>query len=265
MRKREPFLLTFSFFLIIALSLLGLSRIKILETLSAPFAEIGKFSGILTTPFRNEEKQALIAENQMLKKKLVDQQKLQKEAAALRDQFESTKTKSLRLLPAQVVGVFAFVPGVTTAEFITLDKGVNDGIEKGQAVIIEDHLIGIVSVVGKALSRVQLIAGPKTIITAKVLSQEGNGGNEVLGVVKGLGWEELVLENVLPSETVKVKDIVVTKGDLDVHGKGIPADLIIGTIASVEKKPSALFQTAKVIRRQNISIASHVFIVLGIE
>ena len=85
-----------------------------------------------------------------------------------------------------------------------------------------------------------------------------------LGVARG-GGDHLLLSETLLSETLKVSDTIVTKGDMDESGIGYPPNLIVGRIAAVEKNPSALFQSAKVKSPIDFSKLSTVFVILGIK
>lgn len=70
----------------------------------------------------------------------------------------------------------------------------------------------------------------------------------------------MILDNVLLSETLKVGDVVLTNGDIDQNGKGLPPDLIVGKITSVDKNPSALFQKADVVSFVDFSKLSTLFV-----
>lgn len=191
-------------------------------------------------------------------KKLVDQKTLMSENSALRDQFETAASAKLRLLPAKVVGMPSFLPGVSVPEYIVIDKGERAGIARGQAVILKNMAVGKVVDVTAYVSKVQLIIGSSMLLTAKT------SATQALGVVKGDG-SNLFFDNVLLSETLKEGDVVVTKGDIDTSGKGFPPDIILGKIVAVEKKQSALFQLAKLKSLVEFPKLSTVFVVLGFE
>jgi cell shape-determining protein MreC len=61
---------------------------------------------------------------------------------------------------------------------------------------------------------------------------------------------------------LKKNELVLTKGDVDIDGTGIPADLVIGKIQSIEKVPTAIFQRAEVKSLINLTKLSVVFIVI---
>lgn len=178
-------------------------------------------------------------ENIELAARLLDQKKLQSENSALRDQFETSNPKPTNLLHAKVVGAPSFVPGISFPSVLIIDKGEKDGIKKNQAVVFKNVLIGKIEKSTDYLSRVILLGSSVFSFTAK--TERG-----AIGVIKGEGNGKVTLDNVLLSDDLKKDDLVYTRGDLNESGVGIPEDLIIGKIESIEKNPSALFQKAKI-------------------
>lgn len=207
---------------------------------------------------RGDESEAireLKEENDMLRKKLLDQKKLLAENHALKDQFQTIEPKSVGLLPAHVLGAPGFMPGVSLPEFLIVNKGKRDGVQRGQAVIVKDSVIGTILQVSQDVSTVSLLVSSSTIsFTAKTLE------TQAIGLVRG-GESELSLQNVLLSQKLKRGDLAVTKGDIDKSGTGFPPDLVVGRIVAVDKKPSALFQTAKLKSLVDVSKLTTVFII----
>ena len=70
----------------------------------------------------------------------------------------------------------------------------------------------------------------------------------------------MVLDNVVLSDTIENTDLVETKGDVDANGNGYPPHLIVGKILSVNKKTSALFQSALVGSLVDVSKLDVVFV-----
>lgn len=221
-----------------------------LENITIP---IQRFSWTLFNLPKNigvsSELERLKEENANLYKKIVDQGELQKENNALKDQFKTTFPKSNSLLPAKIIG--------GGPETFILEGGTKDNIMVGLAVVFKDNLIGKIERVSTSLSVVTLITNKNSAFAAKTLK------TEALGIVRGQGNGEMVLENVLLSDNLEVTDAVLTKGDLNVEMLGYPPNLIAGKIVSLEKKPSALFQSAKVKSLVDFSRLSTVFIVVG--
>lgn len=197
----------------------------------------------------------LTRENIELRRKLTRLELLERENNALRDQFETQYPKSSTLTASRVIGMKSFVPGVSRPSRFILDRGLSDGVMTGQAVVFKDNLVGKIGAVERNLSEAMLVTDQKFSLTAKILNRSA------IGVVKGQGNDELMLDGVLLSETVEKGDVVLSKGDEALSGIGIPPDLIIGIVDSVEKKPSALFQTARVKPMLNFLPLDEVFVV----
>lgn len=245
MRKRGNFLSAFLVFFFIALlifllSSFGVLKISFLGRFFSPIQSL-TYSFFHNLPFVSDDDslKKLKDENIELAKKLLDQKKLQSENAALKDQFETSSPSSQNLLHAKVVGAPSFVPGISYPSFFIVDKGEKDGVKKEQSVVFKDAIIGKIQMSTDYSSKAVLLGNASFSFTAK--TERG-----AVGVIKGEGNGKITLDNVLLSEDLKKDDLVYTRGDLDENGVGIPEDLTIGKIESVEKNPSALFQKAKV-------------------
>lgn len=199
--------------------------------------------------------QALKKENRELIDKLVDYEKLKRENVAFRSQFQTSGLSSQSLLPANIVGINSFVPGVSIPDSFTIDKGAADKVEAGNVVVLENVVVGRVVKTSGSLSRVHLITNKEESITATAVK------TKALGIIKGRGERDMIFDNVLLSEKLEVSDTVISKGDIGIDGKGIPPNLIIGKITGVERKTSELFQTAKVASPIDLTKLSVVFII----
>jgi rod shape-determining protein MreC len=199
----------------------------------------------------------LQAENLALNEKILDQTKLQEDIKALRDQFAVSNPNSTNLLQANVLGMPIFVPNVSMPETLVIDKGEDDGLRLGQAVVFKDNLVGKIAKLTANKSTVNLITYPDFTFTAKILNSKTEG------VVKGLGGGEMILDNVLLSDSLKTSETVLTKGNLTIENSGFPADLIVGKITAVNKVPSALFQTAGIKSLIDLSKLETVFVYVG--
>lgn len=172
--------------------------------------------------------------------KLVDQQKLIEDNAALRNQFETTTIRSQTLLPAKIVGSPSFIPGLSIPETLILGVGSIDGVREGQAVVYKDNLVGIIEKSNENFSKVVLVNSPDFSLTVKTLKENASG------VIKGRGGGQLILNNVLLSQKLTENEVVVTRGSVNEGGEGVLPGLIIGKITSLNKNASDLFQNAKV-------------------
>lgn len=263
MKKKENFTSVFIFFLILSILIFGLSQFKlfgnflgIIGEVISPIQRITYQSIQSVTNFKKDDSlEKLEDENSKLIRQLVNQKLLEKENSALRDQFATASVRSQTLMPAKIVSAPSFIPGVSEPSVFILDKGEKDGIKVGDAVIYKDNLVGKVIEITSYLSRVNLITNTLSSFAAKTIR------TDAIGVIRGEGRKEMIFENILQSSDLKESDLVISKGDLDIKGRGYPAGLIVGKVTSVEKKPSALFQKAKIISLLDFSNLSIVFII----
>ena len=249
------FVVAFLCVLILVLSLSG--NLKFLSSfLEKRTAQI---QGITFNIFRNlpfisgEAKIKKLQENNLeLLSRVADFEKLKRENAALSDQFQTTYPPSYELLKAEIIGAPGFIPGISLPVNFILSKGSKDSVKVGQAVVVKNNLVGKISKTSVNLSEAILINNSSFSFTART-------ENGAQGIIKGAG-ASLTFDNVLLSENIKISEIVLTKGDVNQDGIGIPADLIVGKIKSVEKNPSDLFQKAEIASFVNFVGLSTVFI-----
>lgn len=202
-------------------------------------------------PDTSDETRRLVSENEDLRQKLVNLESIKKENKALKDQFQAAGPPDNILLPARIISAPSFIPGITRPEVFILDKGKNDRVKKGQAVVFKNNLVGTITEVSKNRSKVQLLTHEDFSLSGKTME------TFALGVVNGGQNDELVFGNVLLSEELKISDMVLTYGE--------PPDIVIGKIVSVERKPSSLFQTARVKSLLAFSKLFMVFVIIGSE
>lgn len=260
-----PFVITLLLALLIVFITVFLQGALVQTILEKIFSPAQTTTYIISTKFQSlgsdKKIKELQVENQYLLEKLVNQKELQKENKALKDQFQTAGVNSQTLLPAQVVGAPGFVPGVSIPQYLIINVGSDNNVKKGQAVIVQNIVVGIIESVSKSLSKVRLITSKQSSFTASLISSKKDSSEEVSGIIKGQDTELFLLDNVILSDTIEIKDIVLTKGSLQENGKGYPPNLVVGSIVSIEKKPSALFQSAQVKSPLNFSNLSTVFII----
>ena len=245
MKRRRGFFGVFLFFLFLSLFLFFAFRTSLLNALygyvqrgALPLQRAIHISFWNLTN-KNPQEQQLIDENRKLREQLVTMQELKRENEALHDQFESTEVAKYEQIPSRIVGTNGFIPGVSLASQFILDKGEREGVVKGNAVIYGNNMVGRVIRVTPHMSLVDSVMRQGFSVTGRDLA------TSALGVIKGQG-EGVILDNVVLSDKLQVGDIVVTKGDMNENGIGIPPDLVIGKISSIDRRPSNLFQSAEV-------------------
>jgi len=258
MQRRQSWLYIFLFFLLVTVIVFLIFKTPFLNPVKSLTQNIffPISSGVHNILKINDKtKQDIENKTLDLSKKLIDQTKLEADNKALRDQFETTAIITSQLIPAAVVGSPAFIPGITSPENLILQRGESDGVKKGQFVVYKDNLVGKISEVSNNYSKVTLLTNQSFSLTAQTVT------TNAIGVAKGQGNVEIILDNVVLSDALNVGDLVKTKGDLNIKGEGVFPNLILGKIISINKNPSSLFQTAKVKALLDFSQLSTVFII----
>lgn len=239
------------FLLLFSLSLLILffSQNTLLSPLQAITLPIQKWTYASFNPqrFVQTDGKKLQEENDRLRVQLAKLQEIERDNKALHDQFAQTNPQPKDVLPAEIIGV--------QENKMIVDRGEKSGVKAGNVAIVKDNLIGVVSKVSPNVSVVTLITDPSTSFTA-IASK-----TKAIGVVKAQDEGNIFFDNVVLSEKLEKSDIIMTKGDVEEEGKGIPPDLVVGEIASVKKKDSNLFQQAEVHSLVDFSQLRTVFII----
>lgn len=198
------------------------------------------------------EENKIIKENEDLKKKLLDFEKIKRDNIALHDQFETGLTEKYTMLPSKIIGTLG---SFTNPSELIIDQGENSGVKVGMAVIVKSNLIGKVEKTSENFSKVMLISSANFSTLAR------SSETDALGVVRGR-QDFVLFENVSINDSIAQKQIVFTRGQINEDGFGIPPDLIIGEISQVDRNESLPTQSAKVDAQINISKLETVFVII---
>lgn len=227
---------------------------------SYPFDKLASFlsspRSILYSMANSEGKPSEIdklrSENEKLLEKLTELNALKKDNEALRSQFQDAVISSQTLLPAKVIGFNGPLDNPTT---LILDQGSKNNVKKGMAVVLQHNLVGKIGNVSAWASELILPVN-KNFSTLAVSSS-----NNSPGIING---EEdfILLNHVVITDTLSKNEIVVTKGEKNKNGVGIPQDLIVGKISLVNKPETQPFQSAIVVSLVNFKKLTTVFIVV---
>ena len=134
---------------------------------------------------------------------------------------------------------------------IILNVGKKDGIEKNQAVLDMEGLVGKTITVGNNASKVQLITDGNFAVSVKV------GEEMLLSLFKPTHGKLGYLEGVLKSLKLSVDDIIYTSGVSQIY----PSDLPVGKIISIKNNPNKLYQDVIVEILADIDNLNYVFII----
>lgn len=160
---------------------------------------------------------------------------LKSENEAMRRLLGAKLPASWKFTPARVIGA--------PADDLQIDKGAQEGIKKGMAVVLDNVLVGKISWVGEHFSRVLLPSSTNAKIlgiTRSATDNNGSGGIKARGLLIGHGGK-ISLERVLTQESPEEGDLVLTAGDED-----LPPDMVIGQVRKINKIEGQIYQEAEV-------------------
>ena len=116
--------------------------------------------------------------------------------------------------------------------YITINQGTKDGIQKEMAVVNAKGVIGIIDNVSRNFARIQSILNTKSRINA------GFKNNNHYGTLKwdGKDYTTVQLTDIPRQAQFKIGDTIVTGGKSTIFPKGI----LIGKVTSIPKKITAV-------------------------
>ncbi len=142
--------------------------------------------------------------------------------------------------PQAIQGIAARVLARDTPEesLVTIDRGFQDGIQPGTAVIVGDGvLFGVIDTVGNSTSTVRLTDHSKSAIPGAIRDTRST-----IGLVTGQEGALLAMDYIPQNSALAVNDIVVTSG----LGGLIPENIVIGIVTDILATPSAPFIRATI-------------------
>jgi rod shape-determining protein MreC len=167
----------------------------------------------------------------------------------LRNLLNFEKTITDRVLSAEVIGKDPS-PWFKT---VLIDKGKNDGVETGMAVVVPKGIAGQVTDVSANYSKVLLIIDHNSAVDA--LAQN----DRARGIIKGGMAGQCLFKYVLRKHDIEIGDIVISSGLDGVFPKG----LAVGYVSAVFKPKSGIFQEVTVIPYVDFEKLEEVLIVLN--
>jgi len=167
----------------------------------------------------------------------------------LRNLLNFKKTITDRVLSAEVIGKDPS-PWFKT---VLIDKGENDGVETGMAVVVPKGIAGQVTDVSANYSKVLLIIDHNSAVDALVQNDRARG------IIQGDAAGQCLFKYVLRKHDIKIGDIVVSSGLDGVFPKG----LAVGYVSAVFKPKSGIFQDVTVSPYVDFEKLEEVLIVLN--
>tara|TARA_B100001540_G_C15783591_1_gene632127 strand:+ start:487 stop:1263 length:777 start_codon:yes stop_codon:yes gene_type:complete len=201
-----------------------------------------------------EDIMVIKSENEILKQKVVQLKLLNSKLDNYR--IENDKLKNmlsfnesypkLSLKPANKVN-----HNFSSIHTIILNVGAKDNIEKNQAVIDMDGLVGKTISVGENATKVQLITDRNFVVSVKV------GKEMILSTFKPTHGKLGYLERVIKSVELNIGDVIYTSGVSKIY----PSDLPVAKVKSIKNNPDKLFQDVIVEILADIDNLNYVFVI----
>ncbi|MDQ0148709.1 rod shape-determining protein MreC [Eubacterium multiforme] len=200
------------------------------------------------------ENKSLTVENAKLKKQLLEYSELKAQNDELRKVLKFKDSRDdYNYVATNIIGY----SGGNILDGYIVDKGKNDGIEKGMIVIAADGLVGQVTSVASNWSIIKSILNENVAVSVKVESTKENTGI-LRGYRESDGTSVCKVENLPMDSNIKVGDTIVTSG----LGQIYPKDIMIGKVESVEEDKVNVMKNAVVKPNVDFNKLEELFIVV---
>jgi rod shape-determining protein MreC len=165
------------------------------------------------------------------------------------------------LLPVESeIATFSYVPAkivdnsiTESINYLMLNKGLIDNVNKGQGVISSDGVVGIITHVSENYSLAMSVISTKSRISVR---------HKNLGAFGNLTWDGvdpfiLSVDNVSKTNPVAVGDTFVTAG----YSNFFPPDIPVGIVTDVQQDPATSFLYIDVKLSNRLDKVDYVYIV----
>jgi len=144
---------------------------------------------------------------------------------------------------------------------LTINRGINDGITSGNAVMNRDGLIGIISSTSNRYATVNLLTNNReqTVVPATILGDK----NQEFGYIQGFDPKEgtFLFHKINDNLTVKVGDRVVTSS----LGGKLPIGLNIGVVSRIVRDEYGIITLLKITPTTKINQLNYVTVLLKVS
>ncbi len=219
--------------------------LKISDSVNKKFAD----SAVVT-----EENDKLVKENEELKLKLLESQKILDENETLKEML-NIKTSYQHFKIA--LGKIILREHDNWTKTFTIDVGSNDGIKLNQAVVHKDGLVGFISNVSEKKSVVTTILDPQTSVSVNISTI--NEPAILKGDLELKEKNQLKLESIPIEAEVSIADMLYTSG----LGSKFPSSIPVGKITEVISKKNDMNRYAIVEPTVEISKISEVGVIIN--
>jgi rod shape-determining protein MreC len=211
-----------------------------------PVAKAVQISGRSDLEKKNQELQDEVAR---LQTELAKREEAVIQNEALKAQLGFAQESDFKLAQAQVISQ----DPTNYQQVLTIDRGSGAGIKKGMVAATRGLLVGQVVATTPSTAKVRLITDFRSSVP--VLDQQTRAN----GLTRGGRGFGLNLEMVPQTDTLRKGDTLITSG----FGGEYPKGLVIGTVDSVQKLDTDVFQTAEVRPAVDFRRLEDLFVIIG--
>jgi len=220
---------------------------------SVAYKSIGKIGGMIqgTSSYFNltNKVKQLNKENAELSLRTTQLQEALLENIRLKKMLDFKEKTEHWLIPSEVIGQNP----LSILNGFLLNSGLDQGIEKSDAVITADGLVGKIVETGNDFSVCQILLDRSSKISAKVQR------NREVGIIAWDGGAQLKLMYIAKTIKILIGDIILTSG----YSQIFPENLKIGIVINVSLDTDDFFQKITVQPSVNFNQTEEVFIVKG--
>jgi len=231
------------------------------QTIMTPFQRAGN---VVLTPVENffsdvthlgrtrKQIEKLEAENANLKQKLINRKNADAQLKQLKNILDLAGSAGYKIVNSKVI---SHGSSQSFSQTLTIDSGSNAGITKNMTVLSQSGIAGVVKDVYPNSSLIQLATDPGFRIGARI------AGTQQIGILSGRGTGSASLQLLDNSTTVKVGDVLLSRGSIANRPfvPGVP----LGVVTSVDNSAGAVAQTAIIRYYTNFSALGVVAVVIG--
>jgi len=222
---------------------------NVADTVSSAVAAVGEIQGL------HSDNASLRRENERLTTDNIRAQAIERENEQLTALLQLRSSFQYETAAAEVIAR----ESSEARRAVTISKGSDDGIAKGDVVIAEGGaLVGRVTEVGPNFANVTLISDRSSTVTGETETSSARG--EVVGQLGGA----LIMQNIDSTEKVTPGEQVLTPGIEVAAGirSPYPKGLVIGVVTDVKKDANSVVQTAYLLPTTDLDKVAYVLVIL---
>ena len=246
----------FTLILSVILSLLMLSNgesdnVRLLRSKANSFFTIfySPITWIRSLAFIEEEAALLREKNLQLSFQMESMSYLLEENNRLEELLDFQRESKMTILPARVINMSAS-PYLSSS--LSIDIGLESGVEENDPVITPKGIIGKTTIVGNNASIVQMINDVNFRLSVRIKPSGSTG------IMRWLDGDLYLIKEVQKNANVNIGDKVVTSGFSDIF----PNDLPVGEVVNITDERGRFQKSVVVQINENIGSIINLFVIV---